>query len=81
MNNFLRQNWYRLLTGFSLFLFAAGFFIRSVLPARAGDALPVTEMRTSGKYTYWIVAWDGYAYIFQSYDGGSPSYTRRTKLF
>ena len=80
MNSFFKQNWFRLLSGISMLLFSAGFFIRSILPAQA---LPDLRMeaggQSTGKYTYWVVASEGYAYIFQSYDGASPTYQRKTK--
>ena len=80
MNSFIKQNWFRLLTGISMLLFSAGFFIRSVLPAQALPDLRIGAGQTSGKYTYWVVASEGYAYIFQAYDGASPTYQRKTKL-
>jgi hypothetical protein len=81
MKSFLSQNCFRLLTGISMLLFSAGFFIRSVLPAQAIIPSAATASgQTSGKYSYWVVASEGYAYIFQSYDGGSPVYQRKTKL-
>jgi len=80
MNSFLKQNWFRQLTGLSMLLFSAGFFIRSVLPAQALPDLSKAAGQSSGKYTYWIVASNGYAYIFQSFDGSSPVYQRKTKL-
>ena len=80
MNSFIKQNWFRLLTGTSMLLFSAGFFIRSVIPAQALPDLRTAAGQTSGKYTYWVVASEGYAYIFQAYDGASPTYQRKTKL-
>ncbi len=80
MNSFIKQNWFRLLTGTSMLLFSAGFFIRSVNPAQALPDLRTAAGQTSGKYTYWVVASEGYAYIFQAYDGASPTYQRKTKL-
>ena len=80
MNSFIKQNWFRILTGTSMLLFSAGFFIRSVLPAQALPDLRTAAGQTSGKYTYWVVASEGYAYIFQAYDGASPTYQRKTKL-
>jgi hypothetical protein len=80
MKPLLSQNWFRLLTGISMLLFSVGFFIRSVLPVQAVPDLPMVAGQSSGKYTYWVVASEGYAYIFQSYDGGSPVYQRKTKL-
>jgi hypothetical protein len=77
---FLSRNWFRLLTCISMLLFSAGFFIRSVIPAQANPDLRMGAGQNSGKYTYWVVASEGYAYIFQSYDGGSPVYQRKTKL-
>ena len=81
MHSLLSQNWFRLITAISMLLFSAGFFIRSVLPAQA--IIPSAARstgQTSGKYSYWVVASEGYAYIFQSYDGGTPVYQRKTKL-
>ena len=80
MNSFIKQNWFRILTGTSMLLFSAGFFIRSVIPAQALPDLRTAAGQTSGKYTYWVVASEGYAYIFQAYDGASPTYQRKTKL-
>jgi hypothetical protein len=80
MNSFIKQNWFRLLTGTSMLLFSAGFFIRSVIPAQALPDLRTAAGQNSGKYTYWVVASEGYAYIFQAYDGASPTYQRKTKL-
>ncbi len=80
MNSFIKQNWFRILTGTSMLLFSAGFFIRSVNPAQALPDLRTATGQTSGKYTYWVVASEGYAYIFQAYDGASPTYQRKTKL-
>lgn len=80
MNSFIKQNWFRLLTGTSMLLFSAGFFIRSVIPAQALPDLRTVTGQNSGKYTYWVVASEGYAYIFQAYDGASPTYQRKTKL-
>ena len=77
---FLSLNWFRILTGTSMLLFSAGFFIRSVIPAQALPDLRTAAGQTSGKYTYWVVASEGYAYIFQAYDGASPTYQRKTKL-
>ena len=80
MKSFLSRNWFRLLTGISMLLFSAGFFIRSVFPAQALPDFQNAVGQSSGKYNYWIVAYDGYAYIFQAYDGGTPLYHRKTKL-
>ncbi len=64
-----------------MLLFSAGFFIRSVQPAQALPDLRLEAGgQSSGKYTYWLVASEGYAYIFQSYNGGTPVYQRKTKL-
>jgi hypothetical protein len=76
----LSRNWFRLITGISMLLFSAGFFIRSVIPAQALPDLRMEAGQRSGKYTYWVVASEGYAYIFQAYDGASPTYQRKTKL-
>ena len=38
MIRFLKQNWYKLMIGSSLLLFAAGFFIYSVSSAYAGNS-------------------------------------------
>ena len=77
---FLYQNWFRLLTGLSMLLFSAGFFIQSISPVYSKPDFSKAEFHSSGKYTYWVVASDGYAYIFQSYDGSSPVFQRKTKL-
>ena len=77
---FLSQNWFRLLSGISMLLFSAGFFIQSILPVYSKPDFSKAELHSIGKYNYWVVSWDGYAYIFQSYDGSSPVYQRKTKL-
>lgn len=77
---FLSRNWFRLLTGISMLMISAGFFIRSVIPAQALPDLRTAAGQNSGKYTYWVVASEGYAYIFQAYHGASPTYQRKTKL-
>jgi hypothetical protein len=32
MKNFVKENWYKLMIGSSLFIFSVGFFINSVSP-------------------------------------------------
>jgi hypothetical protein len=54
--------------------------VATVLPAQAHPDLRMEAGQSSVKYTYWVVASKGYAYIFQSYNGGTPVYQRKTKL-
>ena len=35
MKTFLKENWYKLLTGCSMFIFSIGFFIYSITPAHS----------------------------------------------
>ena len=77
---FLSRNWFRLLTSISMLLFSAGFFIQSISPVYSKPDFSKTEFNSSGKYNYWVVSWNGYAYIFQSCDGSSPVFQRKTKL-
>jgi hypothetical protein len=37
MKNFVKENWYKLMVGSSLFIFSVGFFINSVSPAYSSN--------------------------------------------
>ena len=37
MKNFVRENWYKLMIGSSLFIFSVGFFINSVSPVYSSN--------------------------------------------
>lgn len=37
MKNFVKENWYKLMIGSSLFIFSVGFFINSVSPAYSSN--------------------------------------------
>jgi hypothetical protein len=38
MKNFVRENWYKLMIGSSLFIFSVGFFINSVSPVYSSNS-------------------------------------------
>jgi hypothetical protein len=48
MKNFVKENWYKLMIGSSLFIFSVGFFINSVSPVYSSKSLKEnTEIRSS----------------------------------
>jgi len=63
---FLKENWYKLMTGTAMLIFACGFFIYAVSPSYANETseenLPSADSKDLNNVT--AVASDGYLYVF-----------------
>ena len=63
---FLKENWYKLMTGTAMLIFACGFFIYAVSPSYANEASEVNKPQLEGDYdNAFSVASGGYLYTWK----------------
>ena len=60
---FLKENWYKLMTGTAMLIFACGFFIYAVSPSYANEISDVNKPQ-SGFENAFSVASGGYLYTW-----------------
>ncbi len=93
MKNFVKENWYKLMIGSSLFIFSVGFFINSVSPVYSSNTnKEKTEIKntnlpvgTNGvNYNDGVLFVDGgYVYSYRGndcYDSKNDNYWTKRKL-
>ena len=66
---FLKENWYKLMTGTAMLIFACGFFIYAVSPSYANQTSEVNKPQMESNDDSFAVASGGYLYTW-----GSRSY-------
>jgi hypothetical protein len=71
MKTFVKENWYKLMIGCSMFIFSVSALIYSVAPARAEGILK--EKNINGLYS-WTYVVDSQNRVWSHSDGNSPSY-------
>jgi len=62
---FLKENWYKLMTGTAMLIFACGFFIYAVSPSYANEISEVNKPQ-SGFENAFSVASGGYLYTWSN---------------
>jgi hypothetical protein len=63
---FLKENWYKLMTGTAMLIFACGFFIYAVSPSYANEISEVNKPQMGIYEDAFSVASGGYLYTFHS---------------
>ena len=64
MKTFVKENWYKLMIGCSMFIFSVSALIYSVAPARANIQEKTPLVKSSGSaYQFIMLASDGVRYI------------------
>ena len=64
---FLKENWYKLMTGTAMLIFACGFFIYAVSPSYANEISEVNKPQMEGeKDNAFSVVSGGYLYTWKS---------------
>ena len=65
MKNFVKENWYKLMIGSSMFIFSISALIYSVAPAYANVSKPIPAVTPADKYDFYCgaVANNGYFII------------------
>ena len=65
MKNFVKENWYKLMIGCSMFIFSISALIYSVSPAYANVSKPIPAVTPVGRYDFYVRCGylDGYNYI------------------
>jgi len=77
---FLKENWFKLMTGTAMLIFACGFFIYAVGPSYANETSEVKKPQMESNDDYFSVASGGYLYTWGSREamlmwcGGSDNY-------
>ena len=78
---FLKENWYKLMTGTAMLIFACGFFIYAVSPSYANEISEVNKPEMESNDDRFAVASGGYLYTWDSKEymsrwgsGGSDDY-------
>ena len=59
---FLKENWYKLMTGTAMLIFACGFFIYAVSPSYANQTSEVNKPQMESDEDGFAVASGGYLY-------------------
>ena len=54
MKNFVKENWYKLMIGCSMFIFSVSALIYSVAPARAENAFKAKSNSSDSKFFYLV---------------------------
>lgn len=54
MKNFVKENWYKLMIGSSMFIFSISALIYSVSPAYANVSKPIPAVTPVGKYDFYV---------------------------
>ena len=55
MKNFVKENWYKLMIGCSMFIFSISALIYSVSPAYANMPKPIPAVTPVGKYDFYLL--------------------------
>ena len=55
MKNFVKENWYKLMIGCSMFIFSISALIYSVAPARANVQEKTPLVKSSGSYFQFVL--------------------------
>jgi hypothetical protein len=55
MKNFVKENWYKLMIGCSMFIFSISALIYSVAPARAEKPI-INNAPNNGPYDFYVVS-------------------------
>ena len=63
---FLKENWYKLMTGTAMLIFACGFFIYAVSPSYANEISEVNKPQMGSNDEVFAVANGGYLYTWTS---------------
>ena len=63
---FLKENWYKLMTGTAMLIFACGFFIYAVGPSYANQTSEVNKPQMESNDDKFAVASGGYLYTWES---------------
>ena len=63
---FLKENWYKLMTGTAMLIFACGFFIYAVSPSYANETSEVNKPQMESNDDGFSVASGGYLYTWGS---------------
>ena len=63
---FLKENWYKLMTGTAMLIFACGFFIYAVSPSYANQTSEVNKPQMESNDEVFAVASGGYLYTWGS---------------
>ena len=61
---FLKENWYKLMTGTAMLIFACGFFIYAVSPSYANEISEVNKPQMESNDEAFAVASGGYLYTW-----------------
>ena len=73
---FLKENWYKLMTGTAMLIFACGFFIYAVGPSYANKTSEVNKPQMESGEDSFSVASGGYVYVWSKrsdmYNGRTP---------
>ncbi len=70
MKNFVKENWYKLMIGCSMFIFSISALIYSVAPARANIQEKTPLTKSSGPYYQFFVVKNGSLYGLKNGVGG-----------
>ena len=66
---FLKENWYKLMTGTAMLIFACGFFIYAVSPSYANQTSEVNKPKVDyTKDDVVVLTSNGYLYVWSNYD-------------
>ena len=63
---FLKENWYKLMTGTAMLIFACGFFIYAVSPSYANQTSEVNKPQMESVDDVFSVVSGGYLYTWSS---------------
>ncbi len=63
---FLKENWYKLMTGTAMLIFACGFFIYAVSPSYANETSEVNKPQMESDDDAFAVVSGGYLYSWYS---------------
>jgi hypothetical protein len=70
MKNFVKENWYKLMIGCSMFIFSVSALIYSVAPARANIQEKTPLTKSSGSSYQFFVVKGGYLYGLKNGESG-----------
>ena len=71
MKTFVKENWYKLMIGCSMFIFSISALIYSVSPAYANVSKPIPAVTPVSKYDFYLVNRDNnYIYGHLTGQGG-----------
>jgi len=63
---FLKENWYKLMTGTAMLIFACGFFIYAVSPSYANEISEVNKPQMENNDDVFAVECNGYMVMWES---------------